>query len=158
MSRIPRPRLPRYIRVYVEGVLCCYEENRRQLRAYREEMIPSAVPQYGGAGGGGGSESRPAEALGIRLADDRYIREKERVVSAVERVLKRLDRHDRRLVTLVYLKRTNTVSGAALTVNMGKTMAYENLNAILWAVAEELGLAGSGQVVRSDKKCGKNAR
>ena len=158
MGRRMRPRLPRYIRVYVEGVLCCYEENRRQLRAYREEMITSPVPQYGGAGGGDGSESRQAEALGIRLADDRYIREKERAVSAVERVLKRLDRHDGRLVTLVYLKRTHTVSGAALLLNMGKTMAYEHLNAVLWAVAEELGLTSAGETVRSDKKCGKNAR
>ena len=158
MSRRMRPRLPRYIRVYVEGVLCCYEEDRRQLRAYREEMIPSPVPQYGGAGGGGGSESRPAEALGIRLADDRYIREKERTVSAVERVLRRLDRHDRRLVQLVCLKRTHTVSGAAMLLNMGKTMAYEHLNAVLWAVAEELGLAGPGGSDNFHKKCGKNAR
>lgn len=141
MSRHARPRLDRYVRVYVEGVLYAYQDDRRQLRAYRESLLPSPVPNYGGAGGAGSGESRPAEELGVRLADDRYIREKLRTLDAVERVLDRLPRADRRLVQLVYFKRSHTVTGAAVIVNMGKTMAYDHLNAVLWAVAEALGLA-----------------
>lgn len=142
MSRRPRPKLERHVRVYVEGVLYSYAEDRRALREYRDALIPSPVARYGGTGGGGSGESRPAEALGVRMGDDRYIREKLRTLEAVERVLRRCCRQDARLVQLVYIKKTHTVEGAAATVNMGKTMAYDHLNAVLWAVAAELGLVG----------------
>ena len=158
MSRRARPRLPRYVRVYIEGVLAFYDEDRKALRRYREEMIPSPVPNYGGTGGGHGGESRPAEAFGIRLADARYLREKERTLYAVERVLKQISDLDRRLVKLVYIKRTHTVSGAAMMLNMSKTMAYDHLNAVFWAIAMELGLSAGAAPDGKMEKCGKIAR
>ena len=157
MSRRPRPKLDRYVRVYVEGVLSNYSADRKALRDCRAELLPSAVARYGGTGGGGSGESRPVETLGIRMADDRFLREKQRTVEAVERVLGRCSRPDRRIVQLVYIKRTHTVGGAALTVNMGKTMAYDHLNAVLWALAAELGLVEREQIPEM-KKCGKKAR
>ena len=158
MSRRARARLPRHVRVYVEGILCCYDADRQRLKIYRDAMIPSAVPQYGGSGGGGQGESRPAEALGVRLADDRYLRELERTVTATERVLKSLDKLDRRLVQLVYIKKTHTVSGAAMALNMGRTMAFDHVNAVLWTLAGELGLAYPGMNGKNTKKIGFSRR
>ena len=76
----------------------------------------------------------------MKLVSDRYINETQRNIDAIDHVLDRLEPIDRKLVDLVYWKGTHTKEGAALALNMSRRTGYRHINAILQAIALELGL------------------
>ena len=129
------------VRSYVKMQLESYQENRKNLQAYRAALMPSSTPSYGSTGGGSG-ESRPTEALGIKLAADPYIAEQLRVLEIIEKVLRRHCRADQRLIELVYFKGTHTVTGAGMVVHMSRDTAYRHVNSVIDEIARGLGYIG----------------
>lgn len=126
------------IKSFVEFRLQHYHEDKRQLREYYYEKMPSSVADYSGNPHGGG-DSRPSEALGISLATDTYILTSERTLNAIERVLKKLDGETLKLISLVYWRGSHTVVGAAMAMNMHPSTAYRKLNKAIKDIALELG-------------------
>lgn len=127
------------IRDFVILQLVDYPTSRRQLAEYKEGLLPSPVPRYGSAGGTHGGESRPTEQLAVRIASDSYLAHLERAVTAIERVLVRLDDTDRKLIRVAYWRRGGTVTKAAAAAYVSKSEAYRRLSRITVAIARELG-------------------
>jgi len=121
---------------YVEYQLEHYKQHKRQLAEYRSSLMPSGTTDYPHS-----EESRLTEAIGLKLASDEYILEQLRTSEAIERVISRLTKEDRHLLELIYWKKSHTITGAGMTVNMSKTTAYRHVRAILTEVACELGLS-----------------
>ena len=149
-------KLDTRVRGYVEYHLENYERRKKELSEYRAALMPSMTPGYSSACGSGKGKSRPTEKLGVRLAEDPYILEQLRIIDAIERVLSMLSPEDRQLIELVYFRKSHNITGAAMAVYMGKTMAYERVGLILWALARELGLVP--QDFRAKNRTVKRAR
>lgn len=124
---------------FIEWQLEHYHENRRQLEQYKRDIIPSPTPNYSAEPHGSGGESRPTELLTLRMTTDLYIIETTRCVEAIDRVINRLDAVDYKLIDLVFWKNQCTVEGAGLTVGYSPRTSYRHVNAILTAIAKELG-------------------
>lgn len=131
------------VRGYVEWQLEHYHEDKKQLDAYRAEMLPSITASYSHTGGtSGGTVSNPTETCALRMASSPYIFTTERSIRAIEHVINACDETDKRLIDLVYWERTYTIVNAAPIVGLTKSPAYERINDILCRIALEIGLIG----------------
>ncbi len=129
------------VKSYVEWQLEHYHEDKRQLEQLKSEMIPSATANYEFNGGGRASEpGNPTERAAIRMLTNPYILNTERSIKAIEAVLSRCDDADKKLIELVYWKKSHTVYGAVMRVNYSTKTGYRHLNDILCSIALELGL------------------
>jgi RinA family phage transcriptional activator len=129
------------VKGYIEWQLEHYKEDKKQLEAYRRDMIPSATQSYSLTGGvNSGGTSNPTEQAAIRLATNPYILSAERSIKAIEAVLERCDETDLKLIDLVYWRRTHTVVGAGMKVGLGRNGAYKRINKILSGIALEMGI------------------
>ena len=129
------------IKGYVEWQLEHYHEDKKQLEEFRSDMIPNATPSYSLAGGvQGGKISSTTENAAIRLATNPYILTTERSVNAIEKMLEYCDDTDKKLISLVYWKRSHTVEGAGMVVFLSRRQAYRRINKIQCILALELGL------------------
>ena len=116
-----------------------YEANKRALSRYRQDLMPSNTPGYSNIGGSHNGKSRPVERIAVKMAIDRYIFQLEESTAAVEEVCDKLRSQDRRLVELVYWRRSYTVRGAAEKLHMDTSTAYDHLNSVLYDIAVLLG-------------------
>lgn len=133
------------VRDFVAWQLEHYYQSKRQLEDIKKDLIPSATPKYGGTGGGHGNEaSRVTEDVVIKICSPVYVQQLERTVSAIERIVGKLDKTDTQLITLVYFQGSYTVNGAAQIVGLSQSAAYNHINRILTAIALELGLINAG--------------
>lgn len=141
LKSILQPR----VRDFVAWQLEHYSQNKRQLEQIKKDLIPSATPNYGSAGGGHSNvANRTTEDVVIQICSPVYVQQLERTIKAIEYVLDKLDSTDEQLITLVYFQGSYTVSGAAQIVNLSQSTAYEHINKILTAIALELGLINAG--------------
>lgn len=132
------------VKSWIEWQLTHYQEQRRQLAEYADEIMPSPVAAYGlNAGGGSGGESRPTEQVAIRLTTAPHIRYLENSVEPITRVLEKLDNTDRGLISLHYFRGTHSIEGAGMAMHIGKTGAYGRINKILYALAVEFGIVSA---------------
>lgn len=134
-----KANLEKRLKGFIEWKLEHYHENKRQLEEYKRDMIPSATPAYSLAAGGHSGESRPAENISLKIIDDQYVRQTACIVDAIERVMNKLSRDDYMLIDLVYWKGSHSIEGAALALHTSKSTAYRKINAIITAIAKELG-------------------
>lgn len=134
-----KPALKHELKEYIEWKLGSYHEDKRILAEYTEEMIPSPTTNYSATGGGHSGESRPTESITLRLISDQCMQRKAQTVAVIERVLRKVSEEELRLVNLVYWQRSHTITGAAQVVHMAPATAYRKVNAILCAIAFELG-------------------
>lgn len=133
--------LDRQVKEWIEWQLRHYHDSQLQLAEYRQELMPSSTPAYGqNTGGGSGGESRPTEVIALRLTTAPHIKYLEETVTAIAKVLDKLDELDRGLICLHYFRGTLTVEGAAMRLNIGKSTAYERINRVLYALALEFGI------------------
>ena len=136
---ISRKALNPQVKDFVEYKLEHIKEIEKDLAMYKREMIPSAVPSYSGMPGGGGGESRPSENVAVRMTTDAFANEAEKTVRAYHRVLDSLDPVDKKLIDMCYWKRSHNKEGAAVILHISKTNAYDRINGILFALAQEMG-------------------
>lgn len=129
------------VKSYVEWQLEHYHEDKRQLEQYRLDLMPASTANYNFNGGGRSSEpGNPTERAAIRMLTNPYILNTERSIKAIEAVLERCDEADKKLIELVYWKKSHTVYGAVMRVNYSTKTGYRHLNDILCSIALELGL------------------
>ena len=128
------------LKEYIEWQVKYYPENKRQLTAKKDSLIPSQISKYGPREGGSfDSEQRPTEDITIKLNAE-YIMEQERIINAIESVLARLTDQDRELVRLMYWSGELTPDGIAFKMNIDRATLYYRLNNILVEIARRLGL------------------
>lgn len=129
------------VKSYVEWQLEHYHEDKRQLEQYRLDLMPTATANYNFNGGGRASEpGNPTERAALKMATNPYILATERSIRAIDAVLERCDETEKKLVELVYWRKSHTVFGAAMKVNYSTKTAYRHINSILCSIALELGL------------------
>lgn len=129
------------VKSYVEWQLEHYHEDKRQLEQYKLDLMPAATANYNFNGGGRSSEpGNPTERAAIKMLTNPYILNTERSINAIEAVLSRCDETDIKIITMVYWKRTHTVSGAGMKAGLSQSGTYLRINKILCTVALELGL------------------
>ncbi|MGN0627464.1 MAG: hypothetical protein ACI4IT_05840 [Oscillospiraceae bacterium] len=131
--------LPPKIKRYIEYELEHFNENKRWLKETEDNMMPRITPTLSFVGGGGGV-NKSTEKTAIKIASSIYIRRTEENIRALERVFNKLDNTDKMLIELVYFRKTHTVIGAGLKVNLDKSAAYRHINNILGLIALEMGL------------------
>ena len=130
--------LPQKIKGHVEWAIEHYHEDKRQLQAWIDEEIPSCVPQYGTTPVKSGISDSTANAA-IKLATNPYIKALEQTIRAIDYALSKCDDKDKRLIDLVYWRKSHTVKGAAIKISLSKSGAYNRINRILNLIAYELG-------------------
>ena len=140
MKSILQPR----IRDFVAWQLEHYFQNKLQLEELKRDLIPSPTPTYGGSGSHSNEAHRTTEDVAIQICSPVYIQQLEQNVRGIGFVLERLDTIDTRLIRMVYFEGTHTVEGAAQVVHLSRTAAYNHINAVLTAIALELGLINAG--------------
>ena len=128
------------IRDYTIWILKHYSQTKAELEAYKNSLIPSPITKYNAEPGGSAGEHRPTEMLAYKLMTDVYGRNQEQVIHALDSVLAQTDPDTRKLIDLLYWKNTHSIEGAALVLNWSRKTAYNKLNAVLTAIALELGL------------------
>jgi RinA family phage transcriptional activator len=126
---------------YVEWTLQHYRDDKRQLEAYKQDLMPATTQNYSADVVQSSNISNTTELIGIKLVTNQYIITTERNITAVERVLERCDNEDKQLIDLVYWRQLYTAEGAAMKLNMSRRTAYRKINNILCWIALEMGLA-----------------
>lgn len=129
------------VRGFVEWQLERYNEDKKQLEQYKNDMIPSVTASYSPTGGiGGGGTSNPTESIGLKISTNPYILSTERSCRAIERALSHCDDVDMRLIDLIYWKQSYTVAGAGEKVGLTRSPTFARVNKILCRIALEMGL------------------
>lgn len=134
-----KSQLPSQIKAFIEWQLEHYKETKRQIEQYKIDLIPSATPNYSAEPKGSGEENRSLEDLTIKIVSDRYIMQATRMVEAINHVLDRCSKEDIQIIDLVYWRGQYTPAGAGLVVGYARSTVYARINAILTAIAKELG-------------------
>lgn len=99
------------IKTFVEWQLKCYQENKRVLK-----------------------ESKT-------FSNPRYRTQLRHSVEAIDTVLSSASEEELALISMVYWKRTHTITGAGMELNLGRSTAYRYQERIIKAIAKELGYA-----------------
>ena len=130
-------RLSGEVKSFVKWQLEHYPANLRELEERRACLteLRALDPWSMGTTGMG----RPTEGAAVKLCTDRYLRELERSVKAVDYVVDKLNPTDRALIDLVYWRGTHSVEGAAMKLNISASAAYRHINGIVTRIAMELG-------------------
>lgn len=132
--------LPRKVKDHVVFELENYHKNKREIERCRLDLMPSTIANYNFTGGGRSSEpGNPTERAAIRMVTNLYILTTERSVQAIDEVLDACDDLDKSLIDMVYWKKTFTVYGAGLKVNLSRRAAYDHISKILYTIACKVG-------------------
>ena len=132
--------LPPKIRGIVEYQLEHYYDSRRELKDAERDMMPSNTPKYSSDPVTHGEASRTTENVAIKIMASKYLVELEKTVNSIEYITNRLSREDYELIDLVFFKGKFTITGAGQLLNMSQRTAYRHVDAVLTALARELGL------------------
>lgn len=132
--------LPPKIRGIVEYQLEHYHDSRRQLKEAERDMLPSNTPNYSFSPAAHSDTNRTTENTAVKIMANRYLVEIEKTVIAIEYITSRLSDEDKKLIDLVYWKGTHTITGAGMALHMTQRTAYRHIDAVLTALAREMGL------------------
>lgn len=132
--------LPLGIKRTVEWHLEHYPEDKRQLEAYKEDLIPSPTQAISPtAGVSGGEAKRSTEEIVLRLTSSPYVRMLEIACNAVQAALNAEDDTTRKIVSLVYWRKEYTAEGAGMVLSISTSQVYRRINKILSRIAFEMG-------------------
>ncbi|MBQ0167477.1 MAG: hypothetical protein KBT02_10270 [Treponema sp.] len=140
MSKRTKSTLPPAIRGIVRFRLEHYHSYKQQLNSFFNDLLPSNTAQLSHERKAHNGENRAVENNAITIAESAYILEIEKSVNAIEYVVSRLTEEDRKLVEMVYWRATHSLTGAGVILNMSQRTAYRHADAILTALAIEMGL------------------
>lgn len=129
--------LAKAIKQFIEWELEHFPDRCAIIEQSKLDMMPRITASLDGNGGGGLADKTADAAM--KIATDEYIRNTERKLRAIKRVVERIDDTDRQLLKLKYWARTHTVEGAAQIANVSVSTAYYRINRILCAIAAEMG-------------------
>lgn len=132
--------LPPEIRGIVKYRLEHYHMYKHELSIYLNDELPSNTAQLTHERKARNGVSREVENKSISMAENAYLREIEKNVNAIEYVFERLTDENKKLVEMVYFRATHTLTGAGIELNMSQRTAYRHADAIIKALALEMGL------------------
>lgn len=124
---------------FIEWKLEHYQEDKRMVEEYKRDLIPSPTPAYSESIGAHDAQ-RSTENVALKIITNSYILQLTKSCDAIEHVLSKLDDADFKLIDIVYWRRSYNIVGAAQIVNMSLATAYRHIDAILSAIAAEMGL------------------
>lgn len=130
--------LTQSIKGMVEWQLERYKEDMRMLETFKNDLIPSPTQNISAARRSN-SVSRSTENITERIVSHPYLLYLEKSVTAISYVLSRCDETDITIIDLHYWQRALTIEGAAMQAHVSAATAYRRVNAILTAIAIELG-------------------
>ena len=136
----------------VEWRLSKFKQDRAALRRMKSDMVPSGTAKYSQDNSRSSSASRSTEDIAFRIMSEPTIRQLESSVQAIEKVLASADPLDVRLISLVFWEKRFTVTGAGMQIGYSKSLAYERVNAIIAAIAVEMGYADGVEHSKTGKK------
>lgn len=134
-----KKKLSKQIKAYVEYRIENLQSDEKELEEYKADLlslksyIATDMPSSH-------SKSRSVENAAVKLASDKYIIEMEKNIVIIKKVLSALDETEAALIDMVYIKKSHSVEGAALRVNLSKTAAYDRVNNILFNIAAAMGI------------------
>lgn len=130
----------RNLKNVIEWHLREYHRNKAELEKIKNDMIPSAAASYAPREGSSGAcAARTTENIAFKIMNTARVKFLEQSCEAVEFALAGADECGRKIVDLVYWKRTHTIGGAALSTNLSHTAAYNRINKILQEIAVRTG-------------------
>lgn len=136
-------KLDARVKGIVEWRLARYREDKRELEAAVERLMPSPTPTYSLVSGGSGSAGRRTEEQAFIILSSPYLMQIEHDCKAIDRAMQRFDQTDMKLIELVYWRQEYSIEGAGQLIGLSKSSAYRHVNAILTAVAVEMGLVSA---------------
>ena len=136
-------KLDARVKGIVEWRLTRYREDKRELEAAVERLMPSPTPTYSLVSGGSGSAGRRTEEQAFKILSSPYLMQMEHDCKAIDRAMQRFDQTDMKLIELVYWRQEYSIEGAGQLIGLSKSSAYRHVNAILTAVAVEMGLVSA---------------
>ena len=131
-------KLNRKVKSYILYEIEMYHENKKQLEAYRRDII-EASPQPPDGQPRGNGMSNPVESKAIRIESSAYIRRTEQTVRAIERAFERVDHNHYRVIDMMYWRRTHTAIGVGMALKASKSTVYNWIDDVVMLVAKELG-------------------
>ncbi len=131
-------KLNRKVKSYILYEIEMYHENKKQLEAYRRDII-EASPQPPDGQPRGNGLSNPVESKAIKIDSSAYIRRTEQTVRAIERAFERVDHNHYRVIDMMYWRRTHTAIGAGMVLKASKSTVYNWIDDVVMLVAKELG-------------------
>ena len=136
-------KLDARVKGIVEWRLARYREDKHELEAAVERLMPSPTPTYSLVSGGSGSTGRRTEEQAFKILSSPYLMQMEHDCKAIDRAMQRFDQIDMQLIELVYWRQEYSIEGAGQLIGLSKSSAYRHVNAILTAVAVEMGLVSA---------------
>ena len=129
------------IKAYIEAELRDYHENKKDIELLREEILEgTSVGDESGIRGT--SISNVTQNKALRLITNKRLRKLEETIRAIDNVILELDEDKYKLVELKYWTRPNYYNdtGIAHQLNIGMRTYYRWKDAIILAIAQEMGL------------------
>ncbi len=125
----------------IEAELYCYHESKRYLEDLREEILEGSATQEVGMAVQSGTTGDTTMNKAIKLTSSREILECERRIRAIEKVLKMLEKDDKklRLVQMKYFQRKYTDIGIAMELDISERTFYNWRKEAIRLIAEQLG-------------------
>ncbi len=132
--------MPPEIRGIIKYRLEHYHLHRQELASTFSDLLPSNTAQLTHERKAHSNVSRNVEDIAVSIAENTYLREIEKSVNAIEYVVTRLSDEDKKIIELVYWRKTHTLTGAGTALNMSRRTVYRHADGILTALAKEMGL------------------
>ena len=133
-------KLDARVKGIVEWRLTRYREDKRELEAAVERLMPSPTPSYSLNSGGSGNAGRRTEEQAFKILSSPYLMQMEHDCKAIDRAMQRFDQTDMQLIELVYWRQEYSIAGAGQVIGLAKSSAYQRVNIILSTIAVEMGL------------------
>lgn len=133
-------KLDARVKGIVEWRLARYREDKRELEAAVERLLPSPTPSYSLVSGGAVSTGRRTEEQAFKILSSPYLMQMEHDCKAIDRAMQRFDQTDMKLIELVYWRQEYSIAGAGQVIGLAKSSAYQRVNIILSTIAVEMGL------------------
>ena len=133
-------RYKRHVKSCIEYELRNYGKTKRDIARIEAELIPSPTPNYN-ATGGGHTATRQTENIAMKFTAAPELDRMRKTVEAIEAAMGAATRDQRRLVELVFFKKSHSVEGAAELLHMSTATAYRRTDELICDVAARLGYA-----------------
>lgn len=132
-------KLSRYTRGFVEECLRLYNVKQKKVSLTRESMMPPITAGFSEGGGGKGT-SDPTAHSAINIVTNPFLEESLRQFRCIDTVMARLGENEKKLIDIVYFRKSNDIPGAGLKLGYSEAQSYRIVNGVLVDIALEMGL------------------
>ncbi|WP_424236358.1 transcriptional regulator [Bhargavaea ginsengi] len=124
---------------HVEAELYAYPDTVKEIKARRAELLSGGSEEL--VGGKSNLPGDPTGRVAARIIDDKRLRELERIASAIETVMEKLDDDYKDLVRVKYWQTHRALDwhSIAAELNVSRATAHRRRKLIVEAIAEQLG-------------------